>query len=71
MRGISHTFVSLTKRKMAREKNVERHSTHPVHQERFTYPPGGHYGDLGVSMSFAPLAAIDRRGGIYSVTVAK
>ena len=33
-----HTFVSLT---------VEGHSTKPVHQERSTYPPGGHCGDLG------------------------
>ena len=33
-----HTFVSLT---------VEGHSTKPVHQERSTYPPGGHCWDLG------------------------
>ena len=32
---------------MAREKIVEGHSTKPVHQERSTYPPGGHCGDLG------------------------
>ena len=38
---------SLTNRKVAREKIVEGHSTQPVHQDRSTYPPGDHYGDLG------------------------
>ena len=43
---MTHTFVSLTNRKVAREKIVEGHFTKPVHQERSTYPPGG-LGDLG------------------------
>ena len=42
-----HTFVSLTNRKVAREKTVEGHSTQSVNQERSTYPPGGHCGDQG------------------------
>ena len=52
--------MSLTNRKW-QEKIVEGHSTKPVHQERSTYPPGGHCGDIG-PMSFAPLAAKNRRG---------
>ena len=47
-----------------KRKIVEGHSTMPVHQERSTYPPGDHYGDVG-PMSFAPLATKDRRGGGY------
>ena len=44
---MTYTFVSLTIRKVARGKIVEGHSTKPVHQERSTYPPGGHCGNLG------------------------
>ena len=44
---MTHTFVSLTKRKVAREKIEEGHSTKPVHQEQSTYSPGGYCGDLG------------------------
>ena len=44
---MNHTFVSLTKRKVVREKLVVGHSTQPVHQERSTYAPGDHCEDLG------------------------
>ena len=42
---MTHTFVSLTE--SGKKKIVEVHSRKPVHQERSTYPPGGHCVDLG------------------------
>ena len=61
---MTHTFVSLTNTKVAREKTVEGHSTQSFHQERSTYPPGGHCGDLGACV-LRLLVANDRRGGGY------
>ena len=57
---MTHTFVSLTNRKVARENIVEGHSTQSVHQAR-----NGLHTHLEATvgpMSFAPLVARDRRG---------
>ena len=34
---MTHTFLSLTNRKVVREKNVAGHSTQTVHQKQPTY----------------------------------
>ena len=53
-------------RKVAREKIVEGHSTQPVHQDRSTYPPGGHCEDLGACEHRSIGGEKDRRvGGGY------
>ena len=44
---MTYTFVSLTNRKVAREKIVEGHSTKTVHQELSTYPLGGSHEATG------------------------
>ena len=43
---MTHTFASLTNRKVNRENTVEGNSTQSVHQERSTYTSGGHSGEL-------------------------
>ena len=55
----------MTNRKVAREKIVEDHSTKPVHQERSTYPPGGHCGDLG-AYELSSIGGEGYTGGVYA-----